>query len=216
MSRCVVLLSGGLDSAVVAAQALRQGHVVYAMTVNYGQRHSNELDAAIELATRMRIHNHVVVRVPLSQYLYSPLTGHGVIPQDRTPDEMVASVAPTYLPGRNLLLLALAAGWAESVGASSIWIGCNALDRAGYPDCRREFLYATLKAIQAGSRLSIDDIVAPLLGMDKVGVVRLARELGVPIEITTSCYMPAPDGQACHRCDACVLRESAIAEVYGR
>ena len=213
----VVLLSGGLDSAVTAATARTQGFEVYALTVRYGQRHVVEVAAAQKLAPHLGVFRHVVVDVDLRGIAPSALTGDTPVPTRRDPAAIGHDIPPTYVPARNTILLGLALAWAESLQAQDVFIGANTLDYSGYPDCRPEFLrafermahLATKAGVQGCSRFAIH---APFLMCSKAEIVLRGIALGVDLGMTTSCYAPTVDGAACAVCDACVLRRKAFAE----
>ncbi|TAH39344.1 MAG: 7-cyano-7-deazaguanine synthase QueC [Planctomycetota bacterium] len=221
MVQAVVLLSGGLDSAAVAAWMAREGFQVVALTVDYGQRHRAELEASRRVAVALRVAEHVILPVDLRKVGGSALTAELPVPKAAGPLAPVAADIPvTYVPARNLLFLSLAAGLAEARGAQDIGIGVNALDYSGYPDCRPEFLRAFEEAANLGTRAGAEGrrfrVHAPLVDLRKVEILRLARELGVPVDLTLSCYDPGSAGNPCGRCDACRLRARAEAELDGR
>lgn len=212
----VVLLSGGLDSTTVLAVAKRDGFAPHAMTFRYGQRHLHEIDAAHRVAGAQGVSQHVVVDIDLRQWGGSALTSDVAVPKDR--DVSAAHDIPvTYVPARNTIFLSFALAWAETLGATDIFVGVNALDYSGYPDCRPEYLrafetmanLATRAGVEGTQRLTIH---APLLHLSKSGIVALGHELGVDYSLTTSCYDPAANGDACGRCDACLLRLKGFAE----
>jgi len=212
----VVLLSGGLDSTTVLALAQRQGFHVHALSFRYGQRHEREVEAARRIAARHGVRSHTVVEIDLRAFGGSALTGDGEVPRDRPVDAMGAGIPATYVPARNTIFLSYALACAEVRGAADVFIGVNALDYSGYPDCRPEYIEAfermanlATKAAVEGRRLTIH---APLLALTKAEIVRLGMSLGVDYSLTTSCYDPAPDGEACGRCDACRLRVRGFAE----
>lgn len=211
--RCVVLLSGGLDSAVCVAIAHSHDLQVHALTIDYGQTNRNEVQAAFDLVNGMDIWNHMIVSLPL-RFIRSPMTGYGEIPKNRTEEQRTTGISPTYIPGRNLIFLSLAAAWAESLLAKSIYVGFNCPGGIGHPDCRSEFVDLTLQAIQKGSQYPVERICTPLIHLNKKQIVKLAREMNVPIELTTSCYSPV-QGKACHACDACIAREEALTSNEG-
>lgn len=213
----VVLLSGGLDSATCLAWASAQGFAPHALTVAYGQRHAVEVDRATRIARRLGAASHRVVALDLSFLSGSALTDRTIaVPKARLDDDIAAGVPVTYVPARNTLFLALAMAWAESLGARDLVIGVNAVDYSGYPDCRPEFLDAFEALARTGTKAGIDGeawtIHAPLANASKAEIVRRALSLGVPIELTTSCYDPEPSGAACGLCDACLLRERGFRE----
>jgi 7-cyano-7-deazaguanine synthase len=211
--RAVVLLSGGLDSATAAALARREGWMLFGLTVRYGQVHACEIDAARRVAAALGFTRHVELDVDLRAIGGSSLTGEGEIPKDR-PLEM--SLPSTYVPARNTILLSLALGWAETLGAERIVIGVNALDFSGYPDCRPEFIaafqYLAGLATRAGVSGRTVRIWAPLQALTKAGIIRLGLELGLDYGLTHSCYDPGAGGRPCLRCDSCRLRARGFAE----
>ena len=206
----VVLLSGGMDSAVVLAMARAEGYRVYALTVDYGQRHRIEIQAAKEVARAVGVEEHRVVAVDLSDVAASALTGLGDVPKlERGPED--DPIPPTYVPARNMLLLSLALSWAESIGARDLFIGVSAVDYSGYPDCRPGFITAFEKLAKLGTRAADEDekryrVHAPLLELTKAETVRAGIELGLDFGLTWSCYDPGPDHEPCLECDACRLR----------
>ena len=210
----VVLLSGGVDSATVAAVARAEGFEVCALSFRYGQRHAAELEAAERVAHALGIERRLVLDVDLRPIGGSALTADLPVPRDRRTGEMGADIPATYVPARNTIFLSLALAWAEVLGAQDIFIGANALDYSGYPDCRPEYLRAfeTLAnlATRAGIEGSRFTIHAPLLHLTKAEIVRRGTELGVDYGLTVSCYDPSPDGAACGRCDACLLRRKGF------
>ena len=219
--RAVVLLSGGLDSATSAAAARRDGFEVHGLSVDYGQRQRLELDAARRLARALGLASHRVVAVDLRAIGGSALTDDAIaVPKDRTEAQMGADVPASYVPARNTILLALATGLAEVLEADAIYLGINAVDYSGYPDCRPEFLEAFRAVARLGTKRGVEGapvaFVAPLIGLAKAGIVRLARDLGVPVGDTLSCYDPRPPRAAggpavhCGRCDACLLRRKGF------
>lgn len=217
MAGSVVLLSGGLDSATTLAVALRRDPPAHALTVRYGQRHDLEILRAAEMAAALGAASHRVVAIDSGFFLGSALTDPSVaVPKGRSLDAIGRGVPSTYVPARNTVLLSLALAWAESHGVDRVYLGVNALDYSGYPDCRPEFLSAFERlarlATRAGSEGRAIRVEAPLLEMGKGEIVRLAVELGVPVGRTLSCYDPADGGRPCRGCDACVLRARGFAE----
>jgi 7-cyano-7-deazaguanine synthase len=212
----VVLLSGGLDSATTMAVARADGFATYALTIDYGQRHRVELEAARRVAKALGARRHMIVEVDLRRFGGSALTANIDVPKQRDP-HATKDIPVTYVPARNTVFLALALAWAESLGAQDIFIGVNAVDFSGYPDCRPEYIgaferlanLATKAAVEGWSRFRIH---TPLIEMSKADIVRRARELGVDAALTWSCYDPQPDGRPCGACDACVLRAKGFAE----
>jgi 7-cyano-7-deazaguanine synthase len=211
--RAVVLLSGGLDSMVSGALAREQGYSVCALTIDYNQRHRRELDAAKDIARTLEVERHVILPLDLSMFGGSALT-------DRTIDVPKHGVGPdipvTYVPARNLVFLSLTLAWAEAVGARDIFIGVNALDYSGYPDCRPEFIASFQEtarlATKAGAEGSPFTIHAPLQFLGKADIAREAARLGLDPGQSWSCYDPQPDGKACGVCDSCRLRRGGFAE----
>ena len=214
--RAVVLLSGGLDSAVTAAWLRREGFVVHALSFDYGQRHSVELQAAARVAAQVGVAEHVVQRIDLRAFGGSALTADIAVPKDRSPDEMAGSIPVTYVPARNTIFLAFALAFAEVRGAFHLGIGVNAIDYSGYPDCRPEFIAAFERVANLATRAGVESghirLHTPLQDLSKAQIVRLGRELGVNLSLTISCYDPAADGTPCGRCDACELRTRGFAE----
>ena len=207
----VVLLSGGLDSATTLAIAAAEGHEVFALSFRYGQRHAVELEAAREVARQAGVAEHRIIEIDLRAFGGSALTADLPVPKDRPADTMARDIPLTYVPARNTIFLSYALGWAEVLGAADIFIGVNALDYSGYPDCRPAFIaafealanLATRAATEGGRRIRIR---APLLHLSKAEIIRRGTALGVAFGITRSCYDPDPDGRACGRCDSCQLR----------
>jgi 7-cyano-7-deazaguanine synthase len=213
----VVLLSGGLDSTTTAAIARHEGFDLYALSVDYGQRHRFELEAARRVAEAQEVRRHVVLRVDLSQLGGSALTAAIEVPKDRPLEEMEAEIPVTYVPARNTILLSLALGYAEVIGAADIFLGVNAIDYSGYPDCRPEFIAAFARlanlATKAGVEGRLDfQIHTPLIRMTKAEIIRRGTELGVDYRLTHTCYDPDASGLSCGRCDACQLRRRGFAE----
>lgn len=217
----VVLLSGGLDSTTAAAIARRDGWALYALTVRYGQTHSQELEAARRVAAALGCVKHVELDVNLAAFGGSSLLGDGDIPKDRALDpHLVTNAVPdipsTYVPARNTVMLSLALGWAEVVQAERIVIGVNAMDYSGYPDCRPEYIaafeYLATLATKSGVSGQPLRIWAPLQHLTKAAIIRLGIELGVDYGLTHSCYDPRPDGRSCGRCDSCLLRARGFEE----
>jgi len=213
--RAVVLLSGGLDSSTCLAVARRDGFEVHALSVNYGQRHRTELDRARRVARALGAAGHRVVRVDLSAFGGSALTDPALaVPKDRPAGRQASAIPITYVPARNTVLLALALAHAETIGASDIYLGVNAVDYSGYPDCRPAFIHAFERLGRLATKAGVEGrplrIRAPLLRLSKARIIRLGTELGVPYRITLSCYDPVR-GRACGRCDACDLRRKGFA-----
>src|ERR1051325_10462197 len=216
MKHAIVLLSGGLDSATTLAIARSQDYETYALSFDYGQRHKRELDAAKKIAKSLGAKKHLVVKIDNQIFSGSALTDDIEVPKLRSEKEIAAGIPITYVPARNTIFLAHALAWAETIGAGHIFIGANAIDYSGYPDCRPEFiaLFETVaniatKAGIEGARLQIH---APLIKMSKAEIIRKAIELGVDLSLTHSCYDPLPDGRACGECDSCRLRQKGFRE----
>jgi 7-cyano-7-deazaguanine synthase len=216
----VVLLSGGLDSTTVLAIAKSEGFAVHALSFRYGQRHSAEIDAAKRIASRAGVRRHHIVDIDLTQFGGSALTADIPVPKDRdlAPSSREAKEIPvTYVPARNTIFLSYALALAEVTGSSSIFIGVNALDYSGYPDCRPEYIkafeemanLATRAAVEGKSRVMIR---TPLISLSKAAIITLGTSLGVDYSHTTSCYDPGRNGEACGRCDACQLRLKGFSE----
>jgi 7-cyano-7-deazaguanine synthase len=210
----VVLLSGGLDSYTAAAIVRRQGFDLYALSVNYGQRHARELESARNVARALGVVRHLEVAVDLRAVGGSSLTSDESVPMDR--DLAVAEIPSTYVPARNTVFLSLALGWAEVLGARDIVIGINALDYSGYPDCRPEFIQAFEQLAALATRAGVEGVRtrvhAPLLTMTKAEIIRRGVELGLDYGLTHSCYDPVDAGRPCGRCDSCVLRARGFQE----
>ena len=212
----VVLLSGGLDSATAAAIARSEGYELYALTVDYGQRHRCELQAARRVADFLKVREHVVLSLDLRLWGGSALTSPTPVPKDRL-EISATEIPPTYVPARNTVLLALALSYAEARGAFDIFIGANAIDYSGYPDCRPEFITAFETLANLATKAGVEGtgrfrIRAPLLRLTKAEIIRRGIELGLDFGLTHTCYDPTPDGRACGRCDACQLRKKGFAE----
>ena len=216
--RMVVLLSGGLDSATVAAWAQARGFDVIGLSIDYGQRHRVELDAAKAIASHLGLADHVVLRVDLAAFGGSALTDAAIpVPRDRPEEALAAEIPTTYVPARNTVCLSLALALAEARGATAIGLGVNAIDYSGYPDCRPEFLDAfrhlAALATKAGVEGHAPEIVAPLVDLTKAEIVELGVELGLDQGLTTSCYDPDASGRPCGHCDSCRLRAAGFAAV---
>lgn len=211
--KAVVLLSGGLDSATVLAMARTEGREILALSFDYGQRHRFELEAAARLAREAGAAEHLVVPLDLRRFGGSALTGDLAVPKDALGGE---GIPVTYVPARNTIFLAIALGLAEAREAEEIWIGVNAVDFSGYPDCRPDFIGAFQRVIETGTRSGIERgtprIVAPLIAMSKGDIIRAGTELGVDYSRTHSCYDPDEEGRACGHCDSCLLRKEGFRE----
>ena len=213
-SRAVVLLSGGLDSATVAAIARRDGYDIYALSFRYGQRHAVELDAAAAMASTVGAVEHRVVDIDLRAFGGSALTADIDVPKDGVD---TSTIPITYVPARNTIFLSFALAWAEVLGADDIFIGVNALDYSGYPDCRPEYLNAYEVMARLATKASVESdrklrLHAPLIDMTKAEIIRAGLELGVDYAVTISCYDPSAGGGACGECDACRLRQKGFAD----
>jgi 7-cyano-7-deazaguanine synthase len=213
--RAVVLLSGGLDSYTAAAVAARDGYALYALTISYGQRHAQEIDASRRVAAALNVARHVEVDLSLSQFGGSALTGAMAVPKDR--DLETADIPVTYVPARNTIFLSLALAWAEVLDTSTLVMGVNAIDYSGYPDCRPEFVDAFERLANAATRAGVSGqrfrILTPLIQLTKAQIITLGLSLGLDYGLTHSCYDPLPDGRPCRRCDSCRLRQAGFAAV---
>ena len=217
--KTVLLLSGGLDSTTTLAIAASQGFDVYAMSFAYGQRHNHELQAAEKIARHYKVKQHRVIPIDLGVFGGSALTDSAIsVPKDRSGDEMGQGIPITYVPARNTIFLSFALAWAEVLGAYDIFIGVNALDYSGYPDCRPEFInafetmanLATAYGVEGGKHITIH---TPLIHLSKAEIIKTGMELGVDYALTTSCYDPTPEGKACGHCDSCQLRQKGFSQV---
>ncbi len=218
--KAVLLLSGGLDSTTLLALAQSEGHAVHALSFSYGQRHSAELAAARKIAERYKVVQHIITNIDLRSFGGSALTSSIDVPKGEEVGR--AGIPVTYVPARNTIFLSFALAWAEVIGAPDIYIGVNALDYSGYPDCRPEFIAAFEKMANLGTRAGVDGdgtpicIRTPLIGMTKREIIQLGLNLGVDYSMTTSCYDPDVAGNACGSCDACQLRLRGFAETGTR
>jgi len=210
--KAVVLLSGGLDSYTAAAVARRDGAELYALSINYGQRHVRELAAAREVAADLGVRRHVELDLDLGKFGGSALTADIAVPKDRALD--AEDIPVTYVPARNTIFLSLALGWAEVLGAAEIVIGVNALDYSGYPDCRPDFVEAFERLAALATRAGVEGqsltIRTPLIALTKAEIITLGLSLGLNYALTHSCYDPLPDGRPCRHCDSCQLREAGF------
>ncbi|MDP1528948.1 MAG: 7-cyano-7-deazaguanine synthase QueC [Rhodoferax sp.] len=215
--RAVVLLSGGLDSTTVLAIAREQGFEPYALSFHYGQRHSQELVAAESVARSQGVVKHVVAQIDLREFGGSALTADIAVPKGRTAVDMSDGIPITYVPARNTVFLSFALAWAETLGASDIFIGVNALDYSGYPDCRPEYIAAYETMANLATKAGVEGIQklkihTPLISLTKAQIVQEGMRLGVDYAETSSCYDPGEDGKPCAACDSCVLRAKGFAE----
>lgn len=215
--KAVVLSSGGLDSTTVIAMAQQQGYEIYSLSFDYGQRHRFELQAARTVADRFKVAEHLVIRIDLNRIGGSALTDSIEVPKNRQTSEIEAEIPVTYVPARNTIFLSYALAWAEVLEASDIFIGVNAIDYSGYPDCRPEFIeafenmanLATKAGVEGKTRLRVR---TPLLHLTKARIIQTGVSLGIPYEITHSCYDPSDKGLACGECDSCILRKKGFSE----
>jgi 7-cyano-7-deazaguanine synthase len=211
----VVLLSGGLDSATAAAVARAEGFDLHALSIDYGQRHRFELEAARRVAAAIGVKRHVTLRIDLTQLGASALTSSIAVPKGRSREEMERGIPVTYVPARNTVFLALALGYAEVQGAADIFLGVNAVDYSGYPDCRPEFIAAFERLANLATKAGVEGAIrfkiqTPLIRMTKAQIIRRGTELGVDYSLTHSCYDPDPDGRSCGSCDSCLLRRQGF------
>ena len=215
--RAVVLLSGGLDSSTLLAVVKSEDFEAYALSFRYGQRHDSEIGAARRIAAALGVADHTIVDIDLRRFGGSALTDAIPVPKGRDADEIARDIPVTYVPARNTIFLSFALAWAEVLGSTDIFIGVNALDYSGYPDCRPEYIEAfegmanlATKAGVEGRRLKIH---APLIRLSKAEIIRQGLELGVDYSLTSTCYDPSADGKACGTCDACLLRLKGFREL---
>lgn len=213
----VVLLSGGLDSTTALAIAKADGFTPYAMSFRYGQRHAVELESAKRVAQAMGVAEHVIVDFDLRMIGGSALTSNLDVPKSRSIDEMGEGIPVTYVPARNTIFLSFALGWAEVLSASDIFIGVNALDYSGYPDCRQEYIESYERMANLATKVGVEGtnklkIHTPLISLSKAQIIQRGIELGVDYSLTSSCYDPGPDGRPCGQCDSCLLRKKGFAE----
>jgi len=219
--KAVVLLSGGLDSATALAIAAAEGYAPFAISFRYGQRHSIEIESARRVAAALGVERHIVIDIGLGAIGGSALTDDVSVPKGRSAEEMTGGIPVTYVPARNTIFLSFALGWAEVIGSEDIFIGVNALDYSGYPDCRPEYIeafermasLATKAGVEGGMRLKVH---APLVAMTKAEIIRTGLKLGVDYSLTHSCYDPAGEGLACGKCDSCQLRLKGFREAGAR
>lgn len=215
--KAVVLLSGGLDSTTTLAIARAQGFSVFALSFNYGQRHSIELECAVRVAKWLDAERHLVVSVDLRAIGGSALTGNLEVPKGRLQDETASEIPITYVPARNTIFLSFALAWAEVLGVEDIFIGVNALDYSGYPDCRPEYIEAFERMANLATKAGVEgrmhlQIHTPLIAMTKAEIIKTGLKLGVDYSMTHSCYAPSTEGLACGRCDSCLLRLKGFEE----
>jgi 7-cyano-7-deazaguanine synthase len=210
MKRAVVLLSGGIDSTTTLAIAIAEDYETYALSFDYGQRHQIETDAARRVASSLGAKEHRIAKIDMRIFGGSALTDHIDVPKQRSQTEIAHGIPITYVPARNTIFLAHALAWAEVVPAADIFIGVNAIDYSGYPDCRPEFIKAFETLANLGTKAGVEgrrfQIHTPLIKLSKADIIRKGVELGVDFSVTHSCYDPTPDGLACGECDSCLLR----------
>jgi 7-cyano-7-deazaguanine synthase len=216
--KAVVLLSGGVDSTTVLAMAKRQGFAAHALSVRYGQRHETEIAAARRVAAALGAAAHVVSAIDLRVFGGSALTADLPVPKGRDPAAMAHEIPVTYVPARNTIFLSLALAWAEVLGAQDLFIGVNALDYSGYPDCRPEYIEAFQRMANLATKAAVEGhqqltLHTPLIRMTKGEIIRAGLALGVDYALTWSCYDPTPQGVSCGRCDSCLLRRKGFAEI---
>jgi len=222
MKKAVVLLSGGLDSATVAAIAKSEGYELYALSFFYGQRHSWELEAAKRVAASIGAAEHRIANIDLRAFGGSALTAEIAVPKGRATEEMAHGIPITYVPARNTIFLSFALAWAEVLGANDIFLGVNALDYSGYPDCRPEYIAAFEKMANLATKFAVEGagvegrqalkIHTPLIAMTKAQIIARGIDLGVDYSLTSSCYDPSTTGVPCGECDSCILRETGFRE----
>ena len=215
--RAICLLSGGLDSSICLALARRDGFACYALSFDYGQRHRVELESAARVAANLGAEQHLVVRIDLRVFGGSALTSDIAVPKGRATDQMSAGIPVTYVPARNTVFLSFALAWAEVLEASDIFIGVNALDYSGYPDCRPEYIAAFERMANLATKSGVEGqshikIHTPLIRLTKAEIVILGQELGLDFALTHSCYDPDEQGRPCGQCDSCLLRRKGFEE----
>lgn len=215
-SKAIVLLSGGLDSATTAAIARNEGYILHALSFRYGQRHAVELEAARRVADHLGVVEHVILDIDLRVFGGSALTADLDVPKDRVKEAMTMGIPITYVPARNTIFLSFALGFAEVRQAADIFLGVNAVDYSGYPDCRPEYIAAFESLANLATKAGVEGqmqtrIHTPLISMSKAEIVRRGQELGVDYGLTSSCYDPSSEGRACGRCDSCLLRLEGFA-----
>lgn len=218
MKKAVCLLSGGLDSSTCLLIAKQEGYACYALSFDYGQRHKMELDAARRVAEAANVEKHLVIQLPLDAFGGSALTSDIEVPKARSAEEIGTGIPVTYVPARNTIFLSFAVAWAEVLGASDIFIGVNALDYSGYPDCRPEYIEAFQRMATLATKAGVEGralkIHTPLLRLNKRQIVERADSLGLDFSLTFSCYDPTAEGKPCGQCDACLLRRKGFEEAH--
>jgi 7-cyano-7-deazaguanine synthase len=215
--KAIVLSSGGLDSTTAMAVAKEQGYEIFSLTFRYGQRHVREIEAAERVAKALGAKKHLVIDIDLAKIGGSALTDDIDVPKARTRQEMEEEIPVTYVPARNTIFLSYALAWAEVLGAADIFLGVNAVDYSGYPDCRPEYVQAFEHMANVATRASVEGkinirIRSPLMDMSKAEIIRKGIALGVDYALTHSCYDPSPEGKACGQCDSCLLRKKGFME----
>jgi 7-cyano-7-deazaguanine synthase len=215
-NKAVVLLSGGIDSAVAAAIAKKTECELFGLSFDYGQRHRFELEAAKEIARALGFEKHIIFPLPINQFGGSSLLGQGEIPKGRSDEEIAHGIPNTYVPARNLVFLSIGVSLAEAIGATSVVIGAHAVDYSGYPDCRPEFMDAFQRAANLATKSATERklirIWPPLIAMGKAQILKTGAELGVDFSLTFSCYDPDDQGRACGQCDSCIIRKKGFKE----
>jgi len=213
----VVLSSGGVDSTTTMAVARDQGFEIYSLSFDYGQKNRYELECAKRVAAFFQVREHLIFTLNLRHIGGSALTDHMAVPRDRTDEELTSTIPITYVPARNLILLSIAAAWAETKSINDVFIGVNALDFSGYPDCRPAFIHSFEKTVNLGTRSGVEGkrmvIHAPLIHLRKTEILQKGLALGVDYRITSSCYDPEPTGKPCGRCDSCRIRKRGFQEI---
>src|SRR6266550_3237623 len=216
MKRAVVLLSGGIDSATTLAIAIAQRYEAYALSFDYGQRHQIETEAAQRIANLLGAKEHRAAKIDLRVFGGSALTDDVDVPKQRAEKEIASGIPVTYVPARNTIFLAYALAWAEAIPANDIFIGVNAIDYSGYPDCRPEFIQAFENLANVGTKAGVEgrrfQIHTPLIKLSKADIIRKAVDFGIDLSLTHSCYDPSPEGLACAQCDSCLLRLKGFSE----
>lgn len=215
--QAIVLLSGGIDSATTLAIARGEGYAIYALTFRYGQRHSREIESAKNLAQKMGVKHHLVMDIDSTVFARSALTSSIPVPKGRTEEQVKTEIPATYVPARNTVFLSLALAWAEVLEVSDIFIGVNAVDYSGYPDCRPEFIAAFERMANLALKATVEGkmqirICTPLINLSKGEIIKKGHELGVDFGLTHSCYDPGPEGEACGECDSCLIRKKGFLE----
>lgn len=218
MKPAVVLLSGGLDSTTTLAIAKSEGFEAFALSFRYGQRHSVELESARRVAERQGVSKHIVLDIDLRQFGGSALTDNIDVPKQRSTAEMSKGIPSTYVPARNTVFLSLALAWAETLGSTDIYLGVNALDFSGYPDCRPEYIQAFERMANLATKAGVEDhrrliLHTPLINLTKAQIIARGLQLGIDYGLTSSCYDPTGEGAPCGTCDSCLLRSKGFAEL---